>query len=85
MIQRLSVGILIAVWVSVATGISGQRRAPEPGDPMPGITAQEFEAFRLGLEDFLEVEEAEEGLGPAYNATSCAACHSVPALSLIHI
>ena len=52
----------------------------EPGDPLPGITAAEFEEFRLGLEDFLEVETAEEGLGPAYNATSCAGCHSVPAV-----
>ena len=52
----------------------------EPGDPLPGITAAEFEEFRLGLEDFLEVETAEEGLGPAYNGTSCAGCHSIPAV-----
>jgi CxxC motif-containing protein (DUF1111 family) len=51
-----------------------------PGDPLPGLTAREFEEFRLGLDDFLEVEEAEEGLGPAYNGTSCAGCHSVPAI-----
>ena len=80
MIQRLFLGILIAVWGLVATEISGQQRTTEPGDPIPDITAQEFEEFRLGLEDFLEVEEAAEGLGPAYNATSCAVCHSVPAI-----
>ena len=38
----------------------------------------EFEEFRLGLEDFLEVESADEGLGPAFNGTSCAVCHNVP-------
>ncbi len=42
--------------------------------------AAEFEEFRLGLDDFLEVETAEEGLGPAFNGTSCAACHNVPAV-----
>ena len=57
-----------------------QLRAPMPGDPLPGLTPVEFEEFRLGLDDFLEVETAEEGLGPAYNGTSCAVCHSVPAV-----
>lgn len=51
-----------------------------PGDPLPGITATEFELFRMGLEDFTEVETAEDGLGPAFNGTSCAVCHSVPAI-----
>jgi CxxC motif-containing protein (DUF1111 family) len=51
-----------------------------PGDPLRGITASEFELFRLGLEDFTEVETAEDGLGPAFNGTSCAVCHSVPAI-----
>ncbi len=51
-----------------------------PGSPLPGITPVEFERFRLGREDFLEVETADEGLGPAFNGTSCAACHNVPAV-----
>ena len=51
-----------------------------PGDPLPGLTPVEIEEFRLGLDDFLEVEDAEEGLGPAYNNTSCAGCHNVPAI-----
>ncbi len=53
---------------------------PPPGDPLAGITAAEFERFRLGLEDFLEVEDAEDGLGPAFNGASCAVCHSIPAI-----
>jgi hypothetical protein len=32
-----------------------------PGEPLPGVTPAEFEEFRLGLDDFLEVESAEEG------------------------
>ena len=51
-----------------------------PGDPLPGLTPVELEEFMLGLEDFLEVEDADEGLGPAYNNTSCAGCHNVPAI-----
>ena len=58
---------------------SGQGGA-RPGDPLAGLTPAEFEEFRLGLDDFLEVETAEEGLGPAFNGTSCAACHNVPAV-----
>jgi CxxC motif-containing protein (DUF1111 family) len=50
------------------------------GNPLEGLLPAEFERFRVGLDDFLEVETAEEGLGPSFNATSCAACHNVPAV-----
>ena len=71
--------VVIAVAALSHVGPSAQQRV-EPGDPLPGMTPAEFEEFRLGLDDFLEVETAEEGLGPAYNATSCAGCHSIPAI-----
>jgi CxxC motif-containing protein (DUF1111 family) len=67
------------VWASSLL-LAAQTRPVQPGDPIPGITPREFEEFRLGLEDFLEVETAEEGLGPAFNGGSCAACHNVPAV-----
>lgn len=51
-----------------------------PGSPLPGITPYEFELFRLGLNDFTEVETPQDGLGPAFNGNSCAVCHSVPAI-----
>ena len=50
----------------------------EFGDPIQGLTAREFELFRLGLGDFTEVENPDEGLGPVFNGRSCAECHSVP-------
>lgn len=53
---------------------------PAPGDALAGVTPAEFELFNLGLEDFLEVEDPEEGLGPAFNGTSCGGCHNVPAV-----
>jgi CxxC motif-containing protein (DUF1111 family) len=55
-------------------------RPSQPGNPLPGITADEFERFRAGLADFVEVEEAEEGLGPAFNGLGCAQCHATPAI-----
>ncbi len=73
----LVAGVLVVV---LSTLLLARQRAPMPGDPLPGVTPVEFEEFRLGLDDFLEVETAEEGLGPAYNGTSCAVCHSVPAV-----
>ena len=48
------------------------------GEPIQGINGTEFELFRMGLEDFLEVEDAQEGLGPLYNGRSCAECHAIP-------
>jgi CxxC motif-containing protein (DUF1111 family) len=50
------------------------------GQPLEGLTQVEFQEFRLGLDDFLEVEASEEGLGPAFNATSCAVCHNIPTI-----
>jgi CxxC motif-containing protein (DUF1111 family) len=60
--------------------LDAQVRAPLPGDPLPGISSSEFAEFRMGLDDFLEVETADEGLGPAYNGTSCGVCHNIPAV-----
>jgi CxxC motif-containing protein (DUF1111 family) len=76
--RRLIVVGSLAAWSSAVA--LAQQPPPRPGDPLPGITAREFDEFRLGLDDFLEVETAEDGLGPAFNGTSCAVCHSVPAV-----
>jgi len=77
---RVLVGAAVA-WVALlAVHATGQTQTPQSGGPLPGITATEFSEFRLGLDDFTEVETAEEGLGPAYNGTSCAVCHNVPTI-----
>ena len=65
---------------AILVDVAAQTVRPLPGDPLTGITSGEFEEFRLGLEDFTEVETAEDGLGPAFNGASCAVCHSVPAI-----
>jgi hypothetical protein len=51
-----------------------------PGSPLPGLSSRELELFRVGREDFMEVETPEEGLGPMFNGTSCAQCHNIPAV-----
>jgi CxxC motif-containing protein (DUF1111 family) len=72
--------IVVAALAARAPAGLAQGPAPRPGDPLPGLAPAEFSAFRLGLDDFLEVETSEEGLGPAFNGTSCAACHNQPAV-----
>lgn len=68
---------LAALLLWRATAIDAQT-TPRLGEPLPGISRLALEEFRLGLDDFLEVETPEEGLGPAFNNTSCAICHNVP-------
>jgi CxxC motif-containing protein (DUF1111 family) len=77
---RWAVCLAVVAVVSASALIVAQGRITQPGDPLPGLTPPEFEEFRLGLNDFLEVETAEEGLGPAFNGTSCGTCHNVPAV-----
>src|SRR6187401_665617 len=79
--NRSAVAVLLLAALALTGAIlTAQLRAQLPGDPLSGITPVEFEEFRLGLDDFLEVETAEEGLGPAFNGASCAVCHNVPAI-----
>ena len=74
------VGVAICCGLVAWQVVSYAQQTVQAGDPLAGLTPSEFEAFRIGLEDFLEVETADEGLGPAYNGTSCAECHSIPAI-----
>ena len=80
MVKRLIAAVLGLYLAVVWVDVSGQTVRPLPGDPLPGIASGDFEEFRLGLDDFTEVETVEDGLGPAFNGSSCAVCHSVPAI-----
>lgn len=77
--NRLISGAAAVIVFSMALSLSGQRTVI-PGSPLAGITGRDLELFRAGLDDFSEVETAEDGLGPAFNGTSCAVCHSIPAV-----
>ena len=77
---------VVAVGVGALAGMAlgptavAQSTVVQFGDPLPGLRPAEFERFRVGLDDFVEVETAEEGLGPSFNGSSCAVCHNVPAI-----
>src|SRR6266699_500491 len=50
------------------------------GDALPGLTADQAARFDAGLDEFVAPEQVADGLGPVFNASSCAACHSGPAV-----
>ncbi len=68
--------------IAASKGVVAQQEqivfGTEFGEPLQGITPKEFELFRVGLEDFTEVETPDEGLGPVFNGRSCAECHTIP-------
>src|SRR5437899_6780855 len=47
------------------------------GDPLGRLTRAQRERFTAGRQTFEEVEGVADGLGPVFNADSCAACHNV--------
>lgn len=44
--------------------------------PLPGLTPAEQSAFRRGDQEFGRAFSVADGVGPLFNNTSCAACHS---------
>jgi CxxC motif-containing protein (DUF1111 family) len=50
------------------------------GEPLPGLNADEKARFLAGQEEFATEEEVDEGLGPVFNDSSCAACHAAGAV-----
>jgi len=59
-------------------GVRGGKSAA--GGPIAGLTANQQAFFELGKEDFAEVEEVDDGLGPRMNLDSCGGCHAQPAI-----
>jgi CxxC motif-containing protein (DUF1111 family) len=57
----------------------GPAGAGGPYDPAY-LTDEEQQMFEVGLADFSEDEEVEEGVGPRFNFVGCAGCHSQPAV-----
>jgi CxxC motif-containing protein (DUF1111 family) len=53
-------------------------RRPELGEPLDGLTAEQKARFTAGREEFERVFTPETGLGPLFNADSCAECHEDP-------
>src|SRR5262245_29195717 len=94
-IRGLRTAALIAGWVFVQTLLIAQSTsdpgvrlgAAGAGGPLAGLTVKEGKFFNAGLDEFTEVAsvdgsvpDTEEGLGPRFNLTGCATCHSQPAI-----
>jgi CxxC motif-containing protein (DUF1111 family) len=62
----------------VRTGAAGA------GAPLASVAANNplniLAFFNAGKDDFIEVEDVPDGLGPRFNALSCGECHSQPAI-----
>lgn len=59
-----------------------EQEATDACDPLPlaRLTAPEQQRFSAGLEEYAAIEDASSGLGPAWEASSCAGCHQVPTI-----
>ncbi|HKQ49031.1 MAG TPA: di-heme oxidoredictase family protein [Phycisphaerae bacterium] len=57
----------------IAPGVTGKL-----GDPMPSLTPEQLETFARGKEVLNKRFNLSDGLGPAFNVTSCGACHEKP-------
>ena len=58
---------------------------PGAGTPIAGLTTNQLSFFSAGLTDFEEIDSVSgaiantgRGLGPRFNAESCAQCHAQP-------
>jgi CxxC motif-containing protein (DUF1111 family) len=71
---------LVAAGVLAWTAAAGAQSAPGFGEPLEGITMDQWSRFFEGQDEFEAVEDADDGLGPTFNGRSCAECHGVPAV-----
>ncbi len=53
-------------------------RTPKLGDPLTGLTRAERDRFERGRTEFERAFDPATGLGPLFNAESCAECHESP-------
>ncbi len=70
---------LAALILAALVGLPACARRPEPGDPIGGLTREQRRRFDLGRAAFTRTFAPETGLGPLFNADSCAECHEEPA------
>src|SRR5213593_3647441 len=68
-------------WIALLAMCSAAscRRPPQPGDPLPRLSAAERAQFDSGRAVFDSAFTPETGLGPVFNANACGECHEDPA------
>jgi len=84
----LGLGLLAVTPAAQAQHDPGPRSGPAAaGGSFPGLNANEQSMFNQSMPAFMEVDsvsgsipgEGGSGLGPTFNANSCAMCHAQPA------
>jgi CxxC motif-containing protein (DUF1111 family) len=65
---------VFAACVALALGCA----PPQPGEPLLGLTPDQRDQFERGRAVFTRTFTPETGLGPLFNADSCAECHEEP-------
>lgn len=73
--------------LNAATDPGPRPGAIDAGNPIPGLTPDQLNAFNIAKETFNAFDsvdgsvpgEDDEGLGPTFNGNSCAGCHAFPA------
>ena len=84
---KLFAAVVLATMLAVA-GAAAQFSAKDPGvrggdpgagGPLSDLTKDQEAFFQAGLDDFQEVENLGDGLGPRFNLDSCGGCHGQPA------
>ena len=80
--QRRVIGYVFIAAIVGACAVVPQLNLPptQLGDPLPNLTPEERMRFDKGRIVFARVFTPETGLGPQFNAPSCASCHQLPVL-----
>jgi len=77
--NRAAVLFMSSFLAVVLVSVLGCPRPVKTGDPLPGLSRQQRELFEKGRKVAERVFTPETGLGPLFNAPSCAECHEEPA------
>ncbi len=78
--KGMPAAVLGAALLMLALSTLGGNSGPNFGDPLPGLTPDLLARFVAGQANFETVDTVPGGLGPVYNDTACANCHSSPAI-----
>lgn len=78
--MRAQIIVTVVGVILLAIVLSADRcnKPPELGDPLPGLSQGERERFEAGKKLFARAFVSADGLGPLFNAPSCAECHEEP-------
>src|SRR5215471_4799927 len=78
MIKHTTLLLILCATLSAQSDPGPRNAPPRPARPIQGLSASELALFQKGLDTFNEVDGVTQGLGPRFNADSCASCHAYP-------